>query len=1067
MRAAFNFMINCLALVVVGEAALAHGAEGGTPQPGETNGVVAIAIDVSTSMQKDGSLDEAKASATLACSLLRGRVVFVKFSDQVTLSQTFDLASQRGEAVAWIANLSVEGGTKYLPAIEAVARLDPKVAIFLSDGAPEENPDAILALVRNRIACPVHTIAVQGGDKAREVLGQMAGATRGGFHVVGQSGEIVGAFLAILGQIRQFSRCELTAPSLKMPDVEGELLAIGLESRPEIAGATDHQQITVGGRSIHIVRLPDSSRRAVTVSVPEVGRGKRAIVVRFDLPSAELRVGPVVLQGDRARVEVAGTLRDPAGHPIDPRNQTRLTTRFEALDQQGQVIQSIPGRISQTGPEVVGQIDLPAPGGAPVSFTARMTTEDTTAGVPFQVSESRVVVVDPATAQRAPSSRAASTIGARGGTAGRRVTATATITVDGGTDDERRAFLKELEAHPPTIEVRNIQSGASLAVDRATRYEEDRAVVQELSWMSDDKPGRYEVILPAGTAAGITYPAARGEATTVAVAGDALQMIVMVYRANGPPLALLDTFRQPGALRRGMAGDEVSIQLVRNKDRVTLPEFSSLHGGLRARLVREDGSVEDVPLSLDGDRFVTERRRFLGPGRLVVRVDVGGLGLQIEGEVTFDPVELGLEVTQVPVWESLSALPQGLIAPMAVAIRGSLGGRPAGEEELAEIIERDGLRVVWSLRDGSGERLSGAAGTAGTTPIAIEPWLERSGPQSMRIELVDRRERVVQAIGWQFTVMDSPLRIGIARNGARGELVPVADSQGSWHWLPEFLCQPIGTVVTVRPSNSAIFTAYHLADCRVGDVEAAYVASRGQFEAEFNPGSSVTCKGTLRPYAALATDAPGPELRVIELVKVQQGQTPHPGRVAAFLAIALASIPAGYRLMRRCALHRLEAPGLRARLLGASGRVKLLVGTSRRGWRWPCAEILVGRTGPADAPWTIDLFDRDSPEAEQVRSGVGAILAIVRLEPGGSVTVQARQDLPGLKAKHARRLVPGERGLTVGPNVVLVVESSRPTPQGSDPFARDQGRANGSAAKALPSGVNRITPSEPPQEFPR
>ena len=114
-------------------------------------------IDQSKSMSMDALLEEAKRAASLACVLLRGRVAVVGFSDEAVLSPTFDLASQRVEALRWIEGLQAIGGTKYAQALEAAAPLTPKAIVFLSDGEAEEPPDAILKLAQSRIACPVLT----------------------------------------------------------------------------------------------------------------------------------------------------------------------------------------------------------------------------------------------------------------------------------------------------------------------------------------------------------------------------------------------------------------------------------------------------------------------------------------------------------------------------------------------------------------------------------------------------------------------------------------------------------------------------------------------------------------------------------------------------------------------------------------------------------------------------------------------------------------------------------------------------------------------------------------------
>jgi hypothetical protein len=132
-------------------------------------------------MEEEKRLDGAKQAAMLACPVLHGRVAVVGFSDQAAVSPTLDLGKQQDEALRWIESLRTISGTQYAQAIGAVANLKPRAVVFLSDGEP---PAQILDLVRNRIGCPLHTIAVQTSPKARDILGRMAATTKGGFHPI-------------------------------------------------------------------------------------------------------------------------------------------------------------------------------------------------------------------------------------------------------------------------------------------------------------------------------------------------------------------------------------------------------------------------------------------------------------------------------------------------------------------------------------------------------------------------------------------------------------------------------------------------------------------------------------------------------------------------------------------------------------------------------------------------------------------------------------------------------------------------------------------------------------------
>ena len=921
----------------------------------------------------------------------------------------------------WIANLKPQGGTKYLQAVGAAGRLDPRAVVFVSDGAPEESADAILNQVKAQVRCPLHTIAVQASDQARDILGRMAAATKAGFHVVAQPSDIVDTFLDILGQIRQFRRFEMQAGSLALPDIQGELVAIGLDARPEVEGAAERQDIRLGGRPILVARTSYAARGAVTITAPEVAQGKRVIVLRFDQPSSRMNLGPIVIEGDRARVEASSSFHDPEGGPVDPRGSAKLSALFEAVDSQGKVIQSVPGRPSPTEPALIATLDLPIKEGAAVPFTVRMVSDELSAGAPFRASESQVVVVDPTTARRAPTVSTTSEIQARGGRAGERLSGTATITAKGGTAEERRAFLAALKARPSVVIVRpspRTASGAAAtasSVEVTTRIEADRALVIEFAWGSDSVPCAYEVALPQGEAGGVTYHAARAVVRTVA--GDVLQLIVVAHRRRSARVVLFDSYQKPAELGYAIIGDEITVQLVRGKDHLTPPEFASLRSGLRARLHQDDGSVEDVPLSLQGDRFTTEPRAFTRPGRLTVHVVVEGLGVQLGGQIRIEPVALQLVVTDPPVWQTLRSLPQGTVAPLELSVVGTVGDRPGAPGELDEVIGRDELHVAWALRDGTGELLAGDRLAASTQPCRILVRLERAGEQALKLELVDGRGQVRHAIGWKLTVMDAPLRVEMAIRSDRGE-VPLGPEPSRASWLPAVFLRSVPVIISIRPGESPIYIAYYLAECRVGAVAATFNKDLGRFEAEVERPDGLECTGTLRPYQGREASISGtyPELHVVTSVFIPPHRVLRWDRLGTVGALGLMCIPVGYVFSRQRYLRRVEAPAIKARLLGASGRAMPVVEPNQRGWRWPSPEILICRNGKGDEPWNLVL-------AYPADVATRVVLADVRQEPDGVVIVRARCNLPGLKAGRSRRLTPGSDSVLIAEGVRLVVES--------------------------------------------
>jgi hypothetical protein len=1061
MRATRNFVHRVSTVVVaaaLGMGPVATAAD--QPQRQDALGqVIVIVIDVSASMGQNHLLEEAKAAATLACALLRGRVALVAFSDQAEVSPTFDLATERAGVMAWIARLNPLGGTKYLQALDAVARLRPRAVVFVSDGAPEEDADAILNRVQDQVRCPLHTIAVQASDQARDILGRMAATSKAGFHVVDQSSNIIDTFLEILGQICRFRHLDMPTGSLVLPDVQGELVAIGLDARPEIAGSAERQPITLGGRPILVARAFRATRGAATVSAPEVAQGKRVIVLRFDQPSIEMKLGSVAIRKDRARVEASSSFRDPDGKPLDPRAGAKLRALFEAVDSEGKVIQRVAAKPSPTAPTLVAALDLPVKEGAAVPFTVRLVSDDLSSGVPFRASESQVVVVDPATAPRAPSVRATSAIQARGGRAGERLTGTATITAQDGTTDERRALLEALKAQPPVIAVR---SSLGTVIDAAAqggsletqgRVEADRAFVLDFAWISDPNPCTYEIVLPQGEAGGVAYDAARAAARTVA--GDVLQLRVVAHRRRNPRVVLLDSYQKPAELRHALVGDEITVELVRGKDHLTPAEFVSLGGGLRARLTQDDGSVEDVPLSLERDRFTTARRTMSRPGRLGVHVAIEGLGVRLDGQIRIAPVALRLVVSEPPAWQVLSMLPQWTTTPLEVSVAGTLEGRPADPEEVDEVIERDGLRVDWALLNGAGEAWAGDHQAAPIRPWRIVPRLERAGEQSLKLDLIDRRGRIHHTMAWKFLVLDSPLKIELAFPSDRGELVPLPTDRSRATWLPRFLLKEVSLVAVVRPTESPIYSSYHLADCRLGDVTAALNKDLGQFEADIKPGGTRECTAILRPYQGRgeSTSEPYPELRLVAPVPSLRDFVPCPIRISAVGIAGLLCGLIGYFVQRRRYLRCIETPALKVRLLGATGQARPIVEPNQRGWRWPSPEILVCRRGQG-GPWNLCLVYPRRP-------GTDDALAVVRQHRDGRVSVRARHGLPVLKAGQLCWLTPGKDSLLITDGVRLVLEGGAGASRPREATAPDHGR---SASRALQAPASRPTITEPSPE---
>lgn len=390
-----------LILWVTTALALAPSARG---QPAPLTGTLpssvdtAIVLDQSKSMEDNGKMAAAKQAGKLACLVLDGRVQFVGFSSDVNPSPVFDLHTQRQEAITWVEKLETIGGTRYLRPLEVVAKLHPKNIVFCSDGEPEDNLDDILKFIHDQLRCPVHTVAVQTNAAAQDLLTKMAAATGAAFHRVDEPARLVDAFLGLLGQMRRFRQFELTGNSVTLPDVNGEILAIGFDAVPKLAGSHGQEVVLTGSR-IHVTRSRFAQKTAVTVQADKPG--KRVVVLRFDQAAAQMRLGPVTVHGNQAQVPVEVEFRDPAGKVVDPRGTTTLGAILEAVDPQGRVIQRVEAQPSPNHPVVSATMTLPSRAGEAIPYVIRTGSTDRSSGVPFIATESQAVVIDPAKSQPA------------------------------------------------------------------------------------------------------------------------------------------------------------------------------------------------------------------------------------------------------------------------------------------------------------------------------------------------------------------------------------------------------------------------------------------------------------------------------------------------------------------------------------------------------------------------------------------------------------------------------------------------------------------------------------------
>ncbi len=670
-----------------------------------------------------------------------------------------------------------------------------------------------------------------------------------------------------------------------------------------------------------------------------------------------------MIGGGQAQVEAKADFRGPDGKPLDPRGHAALRVSFEALDSQGKVIHRADAQPSPSQPALGATIVLPVQSGQAAPFTIRCVSEDRSSGVPFLARESQVVVIDPATAQRAPALAATSSIRARGGRAGEPLSCVVTVGVRDGTSAERQAFLTALKAQPPVVTARSAlgttfdTAANAKTFEVKSRIEADKALVMDLAWPSDPQPSHYEITVAEGEAGGVAYPAAQAAVRTVAA--DQLQLLVKVTRRGSKKVTLFDSMQQPPERGSALVGDQITVELVRGSS-LDPREFVSLRGGLRALLIGEDGSVEEVPLNQAGDRFVTEPRVFAQPSRLHVQVNVAVEGLQIrfDGRVLIEPIALSLEVSQAPVFQTLAVLPMGTVTFLTVNVSGKIRKDPAGSQEVLEIIDREELSMRWSLLDSAGESVASERCKADSLPWRTAPRLTHVGDQSFALELVDRHNQVLDTIRWKFQLLEAPLQLEVATRSDDGELIPLKPDRSSWAWLPSWLTAALPVVVVAKPTQSPFYTAYYLAGLRIGQVDAVFNQKLGQHEADVEQVGAIECLGVFRPYGwggdASATSPEKethPELHVAAPLTIPPHITPRWGRlvlasVAVFLFCVVGSGIAAY-----CYRHRLDALPCKVRLLGASGQAMPVVEPDQPVW-WPAREILVcqkrGHYGPPE-----------------------------------------------------------------------------------------------------------------------
>lgn len=172
---------------------------------------VALAMDVSGSMNDEGKIDAAKQAASAFIDTMGAKdgAALISFASQVKTVQPY--TGDKGALKAGVAGLKAEGATLLYDAIAEAAGVmggvkeQRKVIILLTDGEDETskktNVDQAIAAARNAKA-PVFAVGLGSGVK-RDVLDKIASQTGGQAVYVAKGDQLRQVFLNLGDQLRR------------------------------------------------------------------------------------------------------------------------------------------------------------------------------------------------------------------------------------------------------------------------------------------------------------------------------------------------------------------------------------------------------------------------------------------------------------------------------------------------------------------------------------------------------------------------------------------------------------------------------------------------------------------------------------------------------------------------------------------------------------------------------------------------------------------------------------------------------------------------------------------------
>jgi hypothetical protein len=282
---------------------------------------------------------------------------------------------------------------------------------------------------------------------------------------------------------------------------------------------------------------------------------------------------------------------------------------------------------------------------------------------------------------------------------------------------------------------------------------------------------------------------------------DVLHLRVVAERSEGRTVLV----ESPSTNGRGFAlvGDPISLELTAGRG-LSSEELITLGRTLRAQFLSHDGTIRDVPLEFVKDHYRTAAVPVTSPGRLGVQVlvEIQGTVIKITGELEIHEVQWRVSVDAA--FATLGVLPRQALVPYTVGLEGTVGGRSASREELAEVLIRGHLRLERSRVDSGGQTLDpevhdAAALAARPDRVASKVWFRDLGEQSLQFRLLDGGSRELAGLVLPLRVVEAPVRVATIGG----------DPEGAWRQrLPGFLCRIDRPRLEVRPAESPLGTTY-------------------------------------------------------------------------------------------------------------------------------------------------------------------------------------------------------------------------------------------------------------------